>query len=421
MRRISFEISVGIAVVCFAGGCGSNVDRPAKLIEGGAYKNAAEAVLGDREGAVTVAASLLGLAAARPEYMYRAVDRLSATGEAGRRVLTSIAERTDALGRAARLGLARFDTPDDWTERSCAADTESEVRRLCALFFHRSLSAETLRRMMTDIDATVRFYALKGAALLPSDVAKNMGAAEVLRRDPSRKVRLEAARRGDLLGDDALLLLKAATQSELDGMRLAAVEGLSTLGTSDALALLASMAAGPMDNVSLAASAALSAGGDMSARERLLGALKDKRPGVRASALYLLDAAKIPDRADRVAAALDDVSPETVLAAANLMRRDETRRAEILKALLRVSEKTEGAQAASILALRAQLSDSEAADALRAALEETGADEAATIQWIGRATGAVLLFDDISRLMGDDREKVRIEAAFAILFSRPKI
>ena len=414
MRPILF------AIVLSTAGCASHGGRSAS--SSAVNDSPATGVLsrGAREQFRVEAIAVLKQASVSPEYRWDALLTLSTSGRAGLRALEALSRSDGSLGRAAAVASERFHRFDEAKVRRCATDSDAGVRRLCLFLHHSRMPADLLRGLMRDTDPTVRRYAVKGVGSLPVEIAVELGAAGALARDPASAVRLEAARLGARLGDDALHLLRACFDSESKGLRLAAVTGLDRLDTEDSLALLRSLAGGPADTVALTAAALLSARGDKTAQNRFLSAFEDERTFVRTAAAYLSGTARIPGRGERLAGLLDDAAPEVALAAADLLRNDEAVRGRVMETLRRIAAGDEhSAKMAQTLAAR--LGDANAIAALHTGLREAQEDEPALLDALRRGTGVEALLGEVVRFLDDPRESVRVRAATAVLSSPPKI
>lgn len=391
------------------------------VLQAGKYKEAADLVAGNPALATMLAAMILERAATTDAQRFYALERLSAAGEVGLSSLKLLASEGDETGRAARVALKRYDAPAAQTIAACLADASADVRRMCAYVWHPFLTEDDLKILLVDSDPTVRLYAVRGLAILPVDNRRAGVFVDVLLRDPSLKVRMEAARRGDLLGDEAILLLKDRLSDDRLGMRLAAVAGIATIGTAAARDLLMSVASAPLDEVALSAAAALVESGEPAGKRRILAALRDERPSIRGAALYLLSRANLPNASALTVRSLDDPAPEVVLAAANLLRNDVSSREKIIAALNRISKlKTiETGRARNLLAL---LGDKQAEKQIAQVLKDpsklTEAELSAQLNALGGASG---LIGAVVPLLGDPRETIRIHSAVLVLFSMSKI
>ncbi len=416
-RRIAFGICLGFIVQS----CAQSHADLRGLVASGKYAEAAAAAEKDDEAAVETAAAVLEAAALGERYRFLAIESLSVAGREGRASLERLALRSDEVGRIAAVALRRFDKHEADRAAVCAVDEHADVRKMCLLAFARELKEPLLRSLLLDTDPSVRWYALRALTELPADKERAPLFIDVLLRDPSLTVRMEAARHGDLLGDDGFLLLKELLFDTRPGMRTAAVTGLSVIGSASAASLLRNLSEGARDEVTLTAAAACAASGDATCRERLVSALDDDRPGIRTAALYLLGPGRIENARQRFLTSLKDKSPEVVLAAANLLKGDRAARPQALRALGDIAKRRVHESSAA-LRLMAVLGDKGAETRIQITLKSAAKmEESALIALLNAVQGASGLIDAVVPLLGDSREAVRVNAARFILFSRSKI
>lgn len=410
-------------IILFSGGaaCTSSQGRLQNLLKTEDFAAAASFAAKDPDTATDMAVLILERTARVPAHRYFALERLSAAGKRGRSALKRLSSSPGELGHAARIARNRFDKPDAKTAKQCAMAPNANIRKLCARAWHRFLPEEILKTLLLDTDPEVRLFALKGLASLPASSTRAALFSDALLRDPSLKVRLEAARQGALLGEDALLLLKDRLADETPGMRAAAVSGIARIESAAAMDLLLSTARAPLDSVCLTAAAELARRGDAFGKERLLEAARDPRPSIRSTSLYLLSYSKVENLNEILLRALDDEAPAVVIAAANLLRNDEEVRNRVVAALRKIAS-LETAKKNEARTLLAFLGDAEALRDIAAILQDAEAVSTAELtSLLRRMGGAIELFDAAAQLMGDSREEVRIQAAVYVIFSQSKI
>ncbi len=418
-------ISFVLATICIGQfGCVSKLSTLESLTFKGHFAEAAIEALNSKESAVQLSILVLENAALSSEHMYLALERLYASGKTGKDSIKRLSSRLDETGRAASLLLRRINSVPLKKAEQCFKEPNPEVRKLCAYLFHRRLTEDVLMQMVMDIDPTVRLWALKGLANLSTKPERASVFVDVLKRDPSAKVRSEAAGLGLLLGDDALLLLKDRVTDNNLGIQTAAISSIAKLNTDDALNLLAEITRQPIDEISLHAAAELSAKGYPIGRQTLLAGLKNDNSTIRVSSLYLLSRAGFKDYIELTSELLNDKAPEVVLAAANLLRNEYSYREEILAALQKISDK-QTSVSKSALDLLAVLGDIKAIQELKSFLDKAKeVDEKELILRLSRLSSketVEFLLESFTKLLGDDREAVRVQAAITIIFSMPKI
>jgi HEAT repeat protein len=410
-------------IVILLGGCTSTSERLRNLIDENRYTDAATIAADDSAVAVELSAIVLERAARSEEHMDRALKSLSAAGRSGQAALKQLSRGDAVSARAARIAYDRFDKPSDETLALCNKDPHPLVRWWCVSAWVQFMSDEMMTELLSDMDPEVRLFALRGLAALPAEPTRAPLFVDALRLDPDEKVRAEAALHGDLLGDDALLLLKDRLSDQHLGIRTAAVSGIARINTEAACALLTSVAGRQGDQVALRAQAELAGLGNATGRTLLLQRLDDEQPSIRAAALYLLFNAKIEDASALIVNHLEDKDPEVVLAASNLLRNDEDSRDKVLKALQKVSSlKSKASPRADDLL--AAMGDEQAANRILKALKDANkVGEKELISALHRVFGvtAACVRTFVVSLLGDPREKIRIEAAYTVLFSMSKI
>ncbi len=403
----------GLIVSALFVGCAPAVGPLKAHIRDGAFDKALKEVSGDVTMERELAALLVEDAAARGIGSLDLIEELSRAGKPGKRALKRLVKaEDDAVAELARIALQKHDLPDAPDLVRWIHHDHADVRTACAKAWHGTLEIHMLQRLVLDHSPAVRVYAVRGVGLRPRSDENAALLSEVLRLDPVPRVRAEAARFGPQLGEAALSLLKDLLSHPNLGLRLAAVQGLATLGTAEALAVVGDVVRRPMSEETVAAAAELARRGDKAGKDRLAAALADKRPEIRKAALLRLERAEVPRRGKILVGHLEDDAPDVVLLAAQLLRKNTKARGKVTKALQEIS----GSDHDLSRIARDTLAGLGNAQALSAVEESLLSDETPEVlASLNRVRGVDELRKTFVSLLADDREAVRIAAARALL------
>ena len=413
MKPLEHTLSVFILALWVAG-CGRNLSRMKQQFDNGKFESAVDLASDDRALTRTLAVWIVRDAALEEEaFGMEAVELLARAGAPGEAVLDDLSTQDTVLGRLAEVARYDDEMPDEKMTAFCVGDDHGDVRAACMKKHHETLPKAILRKSAMDTDPRVRLYAVRGLIGQPQhDEETSVLLSEVLRQDPSSKVRAEASSAASILGKDAYLQLKAALDDPNQGVRLAVLKGIAALGSGIGFKRLETIAQGPIDMMAVAAAAELSRVGNAVGRTRLDAALRDSRPTIRIAAMMRLERARYPERTTKLTSMLKDSAPDVVLLAANLLRQERSVRHEVVAALGRIASDG-GSRRGEARDQLAVLGDAQAVVDTREALAD--AKESVLLLILGRIQDAESLRDDVAAFMGDARPAVRLAAAKSIL------
>jgi hypothetical protein len=366
------------------------------------------------------------------------VAALAASGRLGRRNLETLAEHAEEPVRSlCRIaGSRRGELPKD--AAFLMKDEHAAVREAFTRAFAFNLDEAELLKLGTDIDPLVRRDALAALFSRPPTRASIQVAQRALRSDPSPLVRLAAAKAGHHLGEDALLRLLKAVESDSRGVALAAVEGLALLGSTEATDRLERLSQSTDPVLGHRALSALCQAGSEPSCHHLVQKLDaSDQVQLRLVLLELVTLAGVdsarhalassPHKA--VTAAVEDVaagrSPwivDSLLALLNTPRNaclesagkvTELGLAELRRALECLAE-AEAPHRFEALLLMGRGGDP-------VAFEKAGElllpdlEEALLVRRLPLTKAAPVLWKQVARLLGDNRQEVRLTAAATLL------
>ncbi len=393
-------------------GCAPSIVQLERHLDADKFDKAVETAADDPAMQAELAALILERAARDEERASGMIDVLTGAGKPGKRALERLVDSSgDQVARQAEVALHRCGTPEGEDLAVYLEHDASDVRARAARKWYSELEAAMLEKLLVDHDPRVRRWAAKGLCRLGGAHGTDALLRDALRLDPDSKVRAEAARCAKGLGQDVLLVLKAALEDERLGVRLAVIEGLAKTGDEDALIIVEERAAGPVDEMTVAAAAELSRLGNPVGKERLDAALKSNRPVIRQAALLRLERAQVKDRDAILVRMLDDEAPGVVLLAASLLSTGQEVNSAVPKALKRLVEEA-GSYSDKARDQLAVLGDADALDQVAKALDDSEETVLLTLLVRVRRAGLAPRF---VKLMGNESEPVRIAAARATL------
>ncbi len=401
------------AVLAFIVGCGPSVSLLEKHLNAGAYDKAVSSAANDPKMQVELAALVLERAASHGIRSFELINFLAGSGKPGRRALERLAGRSDKKeGRLARVMLKRGSLPKKEERRMFFEDESSDVRALAAKLWCNESEADVLKKLLVDNDPRVRNEAVRGLSRFEGANGLDALVRDALRLDPDPKVRAQAARHGNALGPDAILILKKSLGDTNLGVRLAALQGLAETGTTVARDILEEEMLGSLDEMAVAAAAELARRGNAKGKARLKDALEDLRPNIRLTAMLRLERARKGNRDKICAGLLEDEAPAVVLAAAQTLSFNVEYSKSVIDALLRlvVLESARSDEARDMLAVLGH--EASLAEVIQVLNQDDETNLLLTLARVGRAKALKSVF---AELMAHPSKGVRIGAAQALL------
>lgn len=399
-------------------GCGPSTGDLRRHLDAKAFDKAVETAVGKSRLELQLALLIIekNLIEGGPAEL---TDVLLTAGKPGRRTLERLASADDArLGALADIALRQHEEPEIDDVMLVVNSDDSDIRAFSIRAWHSHMTRIILERALMDHDPRVRLQAVKGIVDIGMEEDVSALLRETLRLDPSSTVRAEAARHGELLGPDVVLILKEALADKSPGVRYAAMRGLAETGNADAIAMLEEIAVGAKDHGSVVAAAELARLGRSVGRTQILAAVEDERVEIRKAALLRLERAGISERDRIVEKCLSDEDPEVVLLSARLLRGKPGARSKVIEALSKIDDE-DSPHRIQTRNLLAAFGDTAALDQVREIMR--GDDEDAVLQIVREVGDVSLLKDTFVRLMASGSEIVRIEAAKAVVLSMAKI
>lgn len=414
--------------------CTPNLSGVQKHLDDKNYAEAVQSVGRDEKRIQYLAALILKQAALDTDRALEMVNVLATSGRPGKKMLNLLSKQKDnaLVAQLAQIALSSKRDFDASLSKQYRDSPYGDLRAKVVEHWGDAMDVRALEQWLVDIDPRVRRAA--AAALVKREPDEHLAKLlkNALRVDPSTSVKVVIARAGKVLGKDAYLMLKPLADGKDLALRLAALEGLYSLGSADALEILSDSLSGSPDETTVLAAALLSASEASLAPntkyngwQRYQALLADPDEQIRLLALLHLDKTKLhldKTKSDEIrqirVKMLSDQSFQVIMSAAYALQRVPFEGEHPAISPLREMADKSVKPDLELLCLLTKLGDKEAVVHVKNALSD--ANEKDVMVFLNQANGEKRFWSVFVSYLSSKTAQVRIQSAKNILMTRLK-